>query len=401
MALAGEDATLPGAAAMGRADMLRDPLRSVPLPRPRYRLADGVTLLFLGGRKILFSERRQQLFDLNDCAAFLACRLEEGGATFGALADALAGKGVAAGAAAAVVRDLLLAWSREALLVADGVSGRAPPAHRRQSIAVAGVALSIAYGNAALSALMAPLFAHLEARPHGSSVDYEVCAADGLVLIGRQGRPAAIVTERQAAPALKALLLEEVMAGADALTALHAACLVRNGGAMLLSGAPGAGKSTLALALMATGFGYGGDDVTLLGRGALVRGLPFAPAVKAGSWRRIGHLGHALRDVPVHYRLDDRPVRYVPLRESCSNWTPFQWLILLNRQRGASPALTPCPPAQALSHLIAGASSPSGRMSIACLQSFLAMLSNNQCRTLTYSDASQAVPLLNALNPYA
>ena len=61
-----------------------------------------------------------------------------------------------------------------------------------------------------------------------------------------------------------------------------AAALVRNGRMLLVSGHPGAGKTTLTLALVDAGFGFAGDDLALLNSEGRVTGVPFAPAIKAG-----------------------------------------------------------------------------------------------------------------------
>jgi hypothetical protein len=50
------------------------------------------------------------------------------------------------------------------------------------------------------------------------------------------------------------------------ITALHCACLARNGNALLLAGASGSGKSTLSLALAQNGFSFLSDDWTYLSR---------------------------------------------------------------------------------------------------------------------------------------
>jgi energy-coupling factor transporter ATP-binding protein EcfA2 len=50
------------------------------------------------------------------------------------------------------------------------------------------------------------------------------------------------------------------------VTALHCACVARNGSALLLAGASGSGKSTLSLALARSGFSFLSDDWTYFSR---------------------------------------------------------------------------------------------------------------------------------------
>lgn len=72
-----------------------------------------------------------------------------------------------------------------------------------------------------------------------------------------------------------------LMSEALGLTALHCACLERDGTGLLLSGGSGAGKSTLALALARSGFAFLSDDWTYFsGAGALLQAWGLASPVK-------------------------------------------------------------------------------------------------------------------------
>jgi hypothetical protein len=77
------------------------------------------------------------------------------------------------------------------------------------------------------------------------------------------------------------------LAGRDQVAALlHSACVARNGQGVLLAGATGAGKTTLALALASSGWQQAGDDlVPLMRDGRTVAALPTAASVKReGAW---------------------------------------------------------------------------------------------------------------------
>ena len=61
---------------------------------------------------------------------------------------------------------------------------------------------------------------------------------------------------------------------------LHAACLARDGRAVVIAGTAGAGKSTLALGLARAGLDYLGDDMVFLrDEGDTVRALGFSDAI--------------------------------------------------------------------------------------------------------------------------
>jgi hypothetical protein len=202
-----------------------------------FRLADGTTVIKIGERRALFSESRQKLFELNDAAACLACRLDQG-ATYAMLLDDLVGKGLDRAVAAPALRDTLQAWSKEGLAVAD-LSFPIGGHDLGQSIAISGTKAWLGYRMPELSARIAPTFQHLENGSSASATTYDVADCGGFTLVSRNRQPAAIMAARNAAPALKALLTEEVLQVSGTFTALHAACLVDRQRAMLLCGSGG------------------------------------------------------------------------------------------------------------------------------------------------------------------
>jgi hypothetical protein len=78
-------------------------------------------------------------------------------------------------------------------------------------------------------------------------------------------------------------LYEQVVARAEPGWLLHAAAVEVNGRALVLSGRSGAGKTTLALALAARGHRLLTEEIVWIGSDQLVRGLPRALHVLAGS----------------------------------------------------------------------------------------------------------------------
>ena len=96
---------------------------------------------------------------------------------------------------------------------------------------------------------------------------------------------------------------------------LHVSCVARNGGAILISGRSGAGKSDLALRLIDRGAVLVSDDYTLIRRvsGRLVASPPATIAGKL-EVRNLGVLEFDfLSEVPVCLYVDlDRPVERQP-----------------------------------------------------------------------------------------
>jgi len=359
-----------------------------------FRLADDAVLAFLGGRNLVFSGERQRIYALDDAAACLACRLEQGVSYRALLSDLTAG-GLGPEAAAEALRAWLTDWSHEGVARA-ALPPRHPSAWQRCTLAVGPASFILLHDDPTLLERVLPAFRHLVVTgdgvdEYGDAVPYRLVAADGLVLIARGDAPAVIVTPSEAAPILKAMLIEDVMARAHGGVALHAATLHSNDGALLLGGSTGAGKSTLTLALLAAGFGYGGDDVALLDAQGRVRGVPFAPAMKAGAARLVS----GLAPLPRHRRPDGKWLRYWPVeRAEGPEWRPARWLVRLRRRRGVPATLAPMEPTAALAAFMKEAWSPSRTTSPAYFRALRALVAGADCRELVYWDLGEAVRLL-------
>ncbi len=92
-------------------------------------------------------------------------------------------------------------------------------------------------------------------------------------------------------------LVELGCAAAHRLLVLHAAGVSRSGRGVLLIGRGGAGKTTLAAALNAEGFGLLGDDVIPVNLDGQLVGIGMSLCLKSGSWSvlasRLPNLGRA------------------------------------------------------------------------------------------------------------
>jgi hypothetical protein len=361
------------------------------------RLSIGSSLLFVGERPAIYSEERRKLFQLNELAAYIGCRLEDG-VRFRDLREDLTGRGLDIDSATRSIVDLLLAWSREGLATADL---EAPPREpiRSQSIRMANGGALIRYHDAGLATRIAPVFEHLRVDLGTPGTHYDVRLACGMVLISKDAGPALIVTPRQAAPALKGCLTEDVLENPCWTLALHAACLIRNDRAILLSGRPGAGKTTLALWMLAAGFEYGGDDITLMDSDGRFQGAPFAPAVKSGSWHIVRRIRPDLGSALVHDRLDGKRVRYMPPQPLAKiRPMPLGAVIVLKRNRSGQSLLTPLEPAILLPKLIDGATSVSKTISRRTLQTLVRGIAGARRCELTYSDPEEAAQTLRNLS---
>lgn len=131
------------------------------------------------------------------------------------------------------------------------------------------------------------------------------------------------------------------------LLLVHGAGLVAPDGRGLLLVAPGgSGKTTLAAALDAAGFGLLSDDVVPVTPDGDLLGLGLPLCLKAGSWPVLAERRPDLEDAPVIQRFGE-PVRFLPPRTPAPAAPVTPALLLLTRyQPGQAPrimALDPPP----------------------------------------------------------
>lgn len=145
-----------------------------------------------------------------------------------------------------------------------------------------------------------------------------------------------------------------LMAEALGLTALHCACLVRDGSGLLLSGGSGAGKSTLALALARNGFEFLSDDWTYFsGVGAQLRAWGLASTVKLlpDATRHFPELQNTEPALSPNgelaYELDPEPVFGVAHALTC---VP-SLLVFLERRDAPGHSITRMMPPEAMARL--------------------------------------------------
>ncbi|MER9301137.1 aldolase [Mesorhizobium sp. M0621] len=353
-------------------------------------------LVRVRGQNILFSPSQQAIFAVNDTAADIWRSLEEGMPPQ-AISVEMARSGVDRFQANRHVEAALGDWQRLNLIRACApVSPSATQELVSQVVAVAGLNIRIVYP-AACAFPAITVFRHLEVRRETVDVLLEVVGHGGRVHLLRDGEWILSCSLDELPVMLKGQLLTEVLDHGAYELALHAAALVRNERMVLLCGNPGAGKTTLTLALVRAGFGFAADDVTLLDSGGHGVGLPFAPAVKAGAWPLLAEYCPDLDDAPVCRRPDRRRVRFavpkafVPLPPAP---LPIGCVVLLRRGRDTKASLEPVDPAQALRGLLNGALAPGGELSGTAFEALTQLIGSAETYCLTYSRLDDAVQLI-------
>jgi hypothetical protein len=378
--------------------------------------SDGESPAFrtVAGRNLVFSPHSQRLFELNDVAAFIWCRLQDGMPPQ-IVSSEMVLKGIDLATANLFVEKSLRQW-RRCGLIPDGCSelqnrcdarpaaAFSPeppddsrsrfPIGTRQSIAIAGLAIEISYSSDQLAGSISPTFRHLECNPAAPQVRLAVVEDEARIHLLRNGRRVQSCGRGDIVPSLKWQLTQELLSLCRYEIALHAACLVRDGAAMLVFGPPGAGKSTLCLNLLAAGMGFAADDLTLVHRGGLVQGVPFALTVKRGAWALAQHLGHKLDDKAFR-RLDGKNVKYIVPEQIWTASLPIRWAVILDRHASNPTELNRIDEISAIRTALSEAFEPTRTLSVSAFDSLISGLGSADCYALSYADAAAAVGLLD------
>ncbi|TCM15328.1 Hpr(Ser) kinase/phosphatase [Novosphingobium sp. PhB165] len=373
-----------------------DRVNTVPTDQNlQWQFAPGVAVVSLSDRDALFCETAQKLYALDPFAALVARELTSGPAPLGRLIASCTRHGMDRQDAEDAVTALISLWSGAELLAV--VPGSTDEVMRRFPLDLGGIPIDVEIG-ASLGSLAMPAAARkrpdAEAVPCWQIRRWGTHVALPKVVISRHGKPASIARLDQAIPKLKARLVDDVLTASDRI-ALHCALLVRGNRALLLSGAPGAGKSTLSVALTAAGFGYAADDVTLLDHAGMVQGLSFYPTLKRGSWHLLPGYGDVIGRTAVHQRLDGATLRYLPMPEPRTGIYPVDWIVLLARDDGMPAELNPLEPLATLEVLLQGAYARTGRSTLSDVQMLSRLVGRAQCRRLSYANLDEAVRLLH------
>ena len=194
--------------------------------------------------------------------------------------------------------------------------------------------------------------------------------------------------------AFKLTLTDLALQRIDCL-ALHAAMVARENAAMLLIGKPGAGKSTLSIALDASHFVLESDDITELRPDGMARAVPLPATAKGGAWSLLTKFRPTLLNSPSFVRPDRKRVRYLPLSSrGTPNAKPVRAIVLLERSAGAEAELKPLGPEEILASLIKGAWSKDRCLSSSAFMALATCLDRATGYRLIYSDLAAATSIL-------
>jgi hypothetical protein len=345
-------------------------------------------------QNILFSPSRRALFALNDTGADIWRSLEDG-LSPEAISFEIASRGVDRHQAVEYVDAAVRQWERQGLIrLSPAWFSTSTHGHVSQVVAVPGSHVRIVYP-AAHAFPAAAVFRHLEVRGAVADVVLELVEHGDRIHLFRYRHWILSCSSDELAVVLKGQLLTEVLERGAYQLAVHAAALLRDDRILLLCGSPGAGKTTLALGLVHAGFGFAGDDVTLLDSLGHGVGIPFAPAVKAGAWPVLAEYYPDLDAAPVCRRPDRRRVRYLVPKEFVSpSPRTVGWVVLLRRRANASAILAPVDPVDALRGLLNGSFALGGELTGTAFDVLTEVIRSADVYCLTYSSLGDAIALM-------
>jgi hypothetical protein len=358
--------------------------------------AEGACFLLLDEQPALFSAVTQELYALNKVAALIWCCLEKGD-PHSMVLDQLVASGVSPADAATYIHRASRRWLRLGLLQVDVKSFNQLVIASSFSVTLGRLTCTFQVASERLVPLLHQLFDNREPPRDGDRL--KITEEDGLIYVFHNDKWIMTRVTDDIIPSIKAYLTEQLVTRCAPDIAFHAACLRRDAKSLLISGRPGAGKTTLSLHLVQHGFEYCGDDIVLISPDGNAIGVPFAPTIKSGAWRilRLSHPG--LANVPVNRRPDGKRVKYLNgLAMAENSFYPVGWIVFLRRRSGGgAPRVDPLRRLDALKRLLESSYSPDGRLSQAALNGLKSIITEADSYELSYANLTEAQAAILAM----
>lgn len=362
-----------------------------------YAPVAGVRTLSLGGRSLIYAEDQQQVLELNETADRIWRALARTG-SISAAAQALGALGLSTEQAVQLVRDAAVEWTVGGYLAPQALGAlleNGGSAHRTLVLDELVVEFHL---RGVDGQDLDPVFGHLYGMRAGPRRRLTIIAHAGRLLFYVERRLVLVGGGDGLVAHVKAILTDLYVDAVETGFLAHGALLLKGERRLLLSGAPGAGKTTLALALAAAGWQYGGDDIVHISPDGAAKGVPFAAAVKDGSVSLLSEIWPDLQRLPASVRSDGQRARYLrPANRAAAPPGPLNVVVTLARRPGAPAELCPISAFDALSAIVQSAYARRWRMTGDAFCALAASLDQAVCARLDYSDLEPAVQAIESL----
>jgi len=368
-----------------------------PWDESRLVVSAASHLLCIGNRATLFCERRQQLFGLNPTADLIWRSLAKGTQP-GQVQRELVDLGLTDAQAESFIQDATSSWVNGGQLTPGEVLDQlAQPPNDERHVWIHDLKARINFFGDATAEPFDAVFSQFSSGESAPGFNLSLVGCKGRFFIFDGGKPLGAFAPRQVIPELKAVLTEQYVAAVQNSFLFHGAFVVRRSRSLLLCGSPGAGKTTLSVALVGTGYEYCSDDIVRLERDGKARGIPFSPAVKRDAWPLVAPYAPEIDRLPTYHRADGQDVRYLPVRNSNEASREINYVFLLARRPGATVALETIEPLEVVSTILESAFSTKRSIEAAALVSFARMIEAAGCYRLVYTELPETVRAIDAL----
>jgi len=386
-------------------------------------LRPGLAAFPLDDELVVFSEESQSLIGLNNSAAFIFAKLQEGTAPRDLAAILTAGGFVDGSEADAWVRTTLTAFDGQGLLK-DSEPPAAPLPERndraekdRASMpplvpftpqaegrySLLGTDAVIRYGHLSQKRMVDAVIGHFASRDEARAptLTIDVTAeklenghlSSGIYCNGNPERRAPRLSAL--GPLIKAALWASAINAFDFILDLHAGVVGEGGRCVLLPAAAGSGKSSLTAALTHAGLGYYSDEVALIERSSFrVFPVPLAVCVKSTGWELMSRFFSELPALPIHRRNDGKLVRYVPPRAVQNEPARVSHIFFPLYCKDAPTQLIPVPRSDALARLMDQCLALRLRLDQDNVKKLVDWIGEIDCYALTFSSLDEAVDLV-------
>ena len=264
----------------------------------------------------------------------------------------------------------------------------------------------VRFGSEALLRQVEPFLAPLTAAPSKAERVLGIRIGRGGIALDVDGvERDRCLDGSEVVPMLKANLVPLALERSRDFCALHAAAVGRNGACVLMPGAAGRGKSTMAAALVANRLELLSDDTVVLARDRLeARALPLAIGVKTGSWELLARYFPALDAETIHHRPDGKLVRYLLPPPGSMSRDPdarhaVRAIVFLQRTPGGGAELGPISATHALASLSKDFLRLGARLDRPGVERFVRWIAGIECFELRYATLEAGASLILSLLP--